>query len=115
MQEDDRGAKLKHQLRFLSQRGLTPLEVEDANTRLRTIERLVGKDASKLDPKLRERVDADLEKAALDELRVWDLIDEWLAAWDTHKAATARRLVVLEESALVGDHTLLKTPSSPEG
>ena len=99
MQWDDRGAKLKHQLRFLSQRGLTPLEVQGANTRLRTIERLVGKDASKLDPKLRERVDADLEKAALDELRTWDLIDEWLSAWDAHKSATGRRLAVLEESA----------------
>jgi hypothetical protein len=73
--------------------------MRDANARLRTLERLVGKDASKLDRKLRERVDDDLEKAAIDQLRAAGLIDDWLTAWDARKEAIARRLAVLTASA----------------
>jgi hypothetical protein len=73
--------------------------MQDANARLRTLERLVGRDASKLDPIFRERVDDDLERAAVDQLRAAGLIDEWLSAWDAHKEVIARRLAALTESA----------------
>jgi hypothetical protein len=118
---DDRAAKLKHQLRFLSARCLTPPDMWDGNARLRTLERIAGKNASKLDPQLRARVRGDLEKAAIEQLRAAGLIDEWLKAWDAHKEATARRLAILAERARgpaeteSGASAWTRSGSSPRG
>jgi len=82
-QGDEQGARLKHQGLFLHARGLMSPEVADLKRQLLLLERLTGKDASKLDPRVADRVHGELEKATMEQLQATGLLEEWLTAWET--------------------------------
>jgi len=79
---DEEYARLEHQALFLFERGLTSDEMQDWNRQLWLLERLAGKDPSRLDPHLRDRLHCELERATMEQLRATGLVEEWLAAWD---------------------------------
>src|SRR5262249_32517343 len=82
-QGDERYTRLKHQGLFLHTRGLMSPEMTDLKRQLLLLERLTGKDASKLDPRVVDRVHGELENATMDQLKTTGLIEEWLTAWET--------------------------------
>jgi len=84
--DDERYARLEHQAMFLYGRGLVSREMDDWNRQLWLLERLVGKDPSKLDPHLRERLHSHIEDATLSQLRTTGLFDEWQEAWDSRES-----------------------------
>jgi len=81
---DGRYEKLEHQSLFLHERGLVSPEMEECNRQLWLLERLAGRDPSKLDPKLVDRIHSDLSEAAVRQLKVVGLYAGWLDAWDEH-------------------------------
>ena len=87
--DDESYARLEHQQRFLLERDLVSREMDDWNRQLWLLERLVGKDPSKLDPQLRERLHTELENATSNQLREAGLFDEWLESWEAREAADA--------------------------
>ena len=84
--DDESNARLEHQQRFLLERGLVSREMDDWNRQLWLLERLVGKDPSKLDPQLRGRLRTELENATSSQLREAGLFDEWLESWEARDA-----------------------------
>jgi hypothetical protein len=79
---DERYERLKHQSLFLRTRGLMSPEMEEWKRQLWLLERLAGRDPSKLDPQLVDRFHGDLEKATMEQLKATGLVDEWLEAWE---------------------------------
>ncbi len=80
--EDEQLEKVAHQVRFLSDQGLTSAEMDDWSRQLWLLERLAGKDPAKLDPELRDRIQGEIARAAMDQLKATDLVDRWLEAWE---------------------------------
>jgi hypothetical protein len=80
--EDEQHEKVAHQVRFLSDQGLTSEEMDDWTRQLWLLERLAGKDPSKLDPRLRDRIQGEIARAAMDQLKATELVDAWLEAWE---------------------------------
>lgn len=80
--EDEQYEKVAHQIRFLSDQGLTSAEMDDWSRQLWLLERLAGKDPTKLDPKLRDRIQGEIARAAMDQLKATELVDAWLVAWE---------------------------------
>ena len=76
--------KLEHQSRFLRERGLASPEMEECNGRLSLFVRLAGGNSTKLDPQFLDQLHAELADAALKQLRVTGLFEQWLDAWDVH-------------------------------
>lgn len=76
--------KLEHQSRFLRERGLTSPEMEECNRRLGLVVRLAGGNSTKLDPELVDGIHAELADAAMKQLQVLGLFEEWLDSWDVH-------------------------------
>jgi hypothetical protein len=83
--DEERYERLTHRAMFLFERGLVSGEMDDWNRQLWLLERLVGRDPSKLDPHLRERLHLELERATFDQLRETGLFDEWLESWDARE------------------------------
>ncbi len=86
--DDEQYERLEHRATFLFDRGLTSQAMHDANKQLRLLVRLVGRNPSRLDPHLRERLHDELEQATLKQLIDTRLFDEWQEAWDTREAVT---------------------------
>jgi hypothetical protein len=86
--DDEQYERLKHRARFLLEKGLTSRSMADANKRLWLLERLAGRDPSRLDPRLRERLHDELEQATLKQLIDTGLFDEWQESWDAREVAT---------------------------
>lgn len=80
--DDERYARVKHQGMFLFERGLVSSEMNEWNSRLSLLERLAGRDPSKLDPHLRERLHSELEGATFERLRETGLFEAWQESWD---------------------------------
>lgn len=80
--EDERYERLKHQSLFLHMRGLMSPEMEEWERRLLLIERLAGKDASRLDPYLAEGIYGELEQVVIEQLRASGLVERWLVSWE---------------------------------
>ena len=74
--------KLEHQTSFLRQRELTSPEIEECNQRLGLFVRLAGGDSTKLDPELVDQIHGELADAAMKQLKVSGLFEQWLDAWD---------------------------------
>ncbi len=87
--EDQQYEKVGHQIRFLSDQGLTSAEMDDWSRQLWLLERLAGKDPTKLDPKLRDRIQGEIARAAMDQLKATELVDAWLVAWETRTEVLA--------------------------
>lgn len=79
---DERYERLKHQSLFLHTRGLMSPEMEEWERRLLLIQRLTGKDASKLDPQLVEGIYGKLEQVVIEQLRASGLVERWLVSWE---------------------------------
>lgn len=84
--EDEQNVRLAHQALFLFVRGLASGEMQDCEQRLHTLEALCGKDPSKLDARVRDRLLDELEEATLDQLTKTGLSDEWQRSWDRRVA-----------------------------
>jgi hypothetical protein len=98
--EDEQDEKVAHQVRFLSEQGLTSAEMDDWSRQLWLLERLAGKDPTKLDPKLRDRIRGEIARAAMDQLKATELVDAWLEAWDgRHEELTPAPEPALEPEA----------------
>jgi hypothetical protein len=97
---DERYARLKHQSLFLHIRGLVSPEMEEWERRLLLIERLTGKDASKLDPHLVDGIYGELEKVVMEQLRASGLVERWLVSWESRNQGT-------------NAHALVRTQNSP--
>ena len=96
---DERYERLKHQSLFLHTRGLMSPEMEELERQLVLFERLTGKDSSKLDPHLVDRIHGDLEKAVMEQLRASGLLDRWLVSWEARsERANVHALVPTQES-----------------
>lgn len=80
--EDEQYERVAHQVRYLSDQGLTSAEMDDWSRQLWLLERLAGKDPTKLDPKLRDRIQGEIARAAMDQLQATELVDDWLEAWE---------------------------------
>lgn len=76
--------KLEHQSRFLRERGLTSPEMQECDRRLSLFVRLAGGNSTKLDPGFLDQIHAELADAAVKQLKVSDLFEQWLDAWDVH-------------------------------
>lgn len=87
--EDQQYEKVAHQIRFLSDQGLTSAEMDDWSRQLWLLERLAGKDPTKLDPKLRDRIQGEIGRAAMDQLKATELVDAWLVAWERRNDVVA--------------------------
>jgi hypothetical protein len=83
----DQLEKLKHQVLFLHERGLTTYEMNDWNRQLWLLERLAGGDRSKLDSHLLDRMNGELADATMRQLKATGLLYEWLDAWDARDDA----------------------------
>jgi hypothetical protein len=79
---DEQGERLEHQLAFLVERELTSGTMDDWKRQLWLLERLAGKHPTKLDPELRERLEGELEKATVEQLKTAGLMYEWLESWE---------------------------------
>lgn len=95
--EDEQDERVAHQVRFLSDQGLTSAEMDDWARQLWLLERLAGKDPTKLDPKLRDRVQGEIARATMDQLQATDLVDAWLEAWEKRHDIVAPVPELLEE------------------
>src|SRR5262249_14758694 len=87
--EDEQHEKVAHQVRFLSDQGLTSNEMDGLSRQLWLLERLAGKDPTKLDPALRNRIQGDIARAAMDQLKATGLVDSWLEAWERRHEVAA--------------------------
>jgi hypothetical protein len=80
---DEQDEWLKHQMAFLTERELTSGAMDDWKRQLWLLERLAGgKHPTKLDPELRERLQGELEKATVSQLKTTGLMYEWLESWE---------------------------------
>jgi len=97
---DERYERFKHQSFFLHARGLMPPEMEQWERQLGLFERLTGKDSSKLDPQLVDRIHGELARAAMEQLNATGLLEEWLESWEARtEIATAPAFVETQESS----------------
>jgi hypothetical protein len=106
VQGNERQERLEHQYLFLRARGLTPPEMEARHRHLSLLERLAGKDPGKFDPRLVDRLDSQLEKAAMERLKATGLVDEWLLSWE-------RRSETASVDALVPTEASPRPPAPP--
>src|SRR5215831_408008 len=74
-QGDERDARLKHQALFLQARGLMSPEMADLKRQLLLLERLTGKGARKLDPRVADRIHGELENATMEQLKATGLVE----------------------------------------
>jgi len=111
-QGDEQDAKVKHQALFLHSRGLMSPEMADLKRQLLLLERLTGKDASKLDPRVADRVHSELENATMEQLKATGLVEEWLTAWETRdESERVIALVPAQEPPPVASQPLQRAPS----
>jgi hypothetical protein len=103
---DERYERLKHQSLFLHARGLMSPEMEEWNRQLWLFERLAGKDPSKFDPHLVDRVHGELERVAIEQLRATGLLEEWLESWEA-------RNEIVDVPALLPTHENARLPARP--
>lgn len=88
--EDPQDEKVAHQVRFLSDQGLASEEMDDWSRQLWLLERLAGKDPTRLDPRLRDRIQGEIANAAMEQLKATGLVDAWLEAWETRHEVVAQ-------------------------
>jgi len=111
-QGDERDARLKHQALFLQARGLMSPEMADLKRQLLLLERLTGKGARKLDPRVADRIHGELENATMEQLKATGLVEEWLTAWETR--GEIERVITLvpgQKPSLVASQPVGRAPS----
>jgi len=77
---EDSFEKLKHQIHFLHERGLTTPQMDESNRQFVLLDRLAGK--GRLDPQLLQRLNAKLANETMAQLKATELLYEWLDAWE---------------------------------
>jgi hypothetical protein len=86
---DEDYERFEHQALFLFDRGLISQEMRERDRRLHILEALAGKDPSKLDSQVRDRLLNELERATHEQLRSTGLAEEWQRSWDAQRWAEA--------------------------
>ena len=86
---DEDYERFEHQALFLFDRRLISQEMRELDRRLHILEALAGKDPSKLDSHVRDRLLYELETATHEQLRSTGLTEEWQRSWDAHQWAEA--------------------------
>jgi len=113
VQGDERYERAKHQSLFLHTRGLMSPEMADLKRQLLLLERLTGKDASKLDPRVVDRVHGELENAAMEQLKATGLLEDWLTAWEMgNEIERVITLVPTQETPSLASQRLARAPST---